>query len=70
MQIYQNNMISPQLITEIKKAIEMAGSYGSIEIFIQNNNVTQITMRNIRKIPDIVENRMEKSTVMNLSATQ
>lgn len=37
-----------RLLAEIKEALESI-SYGSIEIFIQNKTVTQITVRNIKK---------------------
>ena len=41
-------IISPTLIDEIKDALESV-KYGSIEIFVQNKVVTQITVRNIHK---------------------
>lgn len=43
-----NETITTQLIDEIKEALSTV-KYGSIEIFIQNKTVTQITVRNIRK---------------------
>ena len=36
------------LISEIKNALKSV-RYGSVEIFVQDNTVTQITVRNIRK---------------------
>lgn len=36
------------LISEIKNALQSV-RYGSVEIFIQDNTVTQITVRNIKK---------------------
>lgn len=36
------------LLAEIKEALKSV-SYGSIEIFVQNKVVTQITVRNIKK---------------------
>jgi hypothetical protein len=51
MQDITNKQISKQLIEEISRAITTVGAYGSVEIYIQNNVVTQITMRNIKKIP-------------------
>lgn len=42
------NLISSNLLSEIKDALESV-DYGSIEIFIQNKVVTQITVRNIHK---------------------
>lgn len=41
--------VSPQLVGEIVSAIKLVRNYGSIEIYIQNNVVTQITVRNIKK---------------------
>jgi len=41
--------VPPQLVGEILAAIKLVRSYGSIEIYIQNNMVTQITVRNIKK---------------------
>lgn len=40
--------ISSNLLDEIKDALESV-RYGSIEIFVQNKVVTQITVRNIHK---------------------
>lgn len=41
--------ISPKLVTELKDALQAVGSYGSVEVFVQNNEITQITVRNIKK---------------------
>lgn len=41
--------ISPQLMTEIVAALKLVRSYGSIEIYVQNSVITQITVRNIKK---------------------
>lgn len=46
---YSTKKISKTLITEIKSALKSVRSYGSIEIFVQDNVVTQITTRNIKK---------------------
>ena len=46
------------MVTEIKGALQSVKNYGSIEIYIQNGVVTQITVRNIKKtnsIPKKVE---------------
>ncbi len=45
--------ISAQVITEIKEALKSVPSYGSIEIYVQNGNVTQITVRNIKKTSNL-----------------
>lgn len=41
--------VSSSLVEEIVEALKTVGPYGSIEIYIQNSVVTQITMRNIKK---------------------
>jgi len=46
--INNTKTVTTQLIDEIKEALESV-KFGSIEIFIQNKIVTQITVRNIRK---------------------
>lgn len=45
---YSTKKISQQLLDEIKAALQSV-SYGSIEIYISDNNVTQITTRTIKK---------------------
>jgi hypothetical protein len=40
--------IPPKLVEELEKALQ-AVSFGSIEIFVQDKIVTQITIRNIKK---------------------
>ncbi len=46
---YSTQKISENLVDEIKTALQSVKSYGSIEIYIQNGIVTQITIRNIKK---------------------
>ncbi|MCH7641574.1 DUF2292 domain-containing protein [Patescibacteria group bacterium] len=46
---FSTREISETLIFEIKDALKSVTSYGSIEIYIQNGVVTQITVRNIKK---------------------
>ena len=41
--------ITPDLVEEIKQALKNVSGWGSVEIFIQNFRVTQITARNIKK---------------------
>ena len=43
-----NPTLSPALIEEIREALEGL-DYGSVEIYIQDSNVTQITKRRIKK---------------------
>lgn len=50
---YSTQNISEGLIVEIKGALQSVKNYGSIEIYIQNGVVTQITIRNIKKTNSI-----------------
>ena len=46
--------ISPDLIEEIARALHSVGGFGSIEIYVQDHSVTQITVRNIKKTKHIL----------------
>ncbi len=46
---YSTRKISQTLLLEIKKALKAVQAFGSVEIYVQNGNVTQITVRNIKK---------------------
>jgi hypothetical protein len=46
---YSTNTISETLLAEIKSALKNVSPYGSVEIYVQDNTVTQITIRNIKK---------------------
>jgi hypothetical protein len=48
-QDYSVKRISETLVVEIKKALKGVRNFGSVEIFVQNGVVTQITVRNIKK---------------------
>ena len=37
------------MIEEIKQALKSVERYGSVEIYVQDDKVTQITVRSIRK---------------------
>ena len=50
---YSTQNISESLIVEIKSALQSVKNFGSIEIYIQNGVVTQITVRNIKKTNSI-----------------
>ena len=43
-----SNLVNNDLISEIKNALKSV-KYGSVEIFVQDDRVTQITVRNIKK---------------------
>jgi len=45
---YSTNKITNQLIEEIKSALDNL-DWGSIEIYVQNSEVVQITRRQIKK---------------------
>lgn len=46
---YSTKKISSRLVGEMKSALKSIKSYGSVELYVQNNTVTQITVRNIKK---------------------
>jgi len=46
-QFLKNN--NDRLINEILQALQELGGWGSIEVFVQNGKVTQITKRAIKK---------------------
>ena len=50
---YSTKRISPRLLLEIKEALKSIKSYGSVELYVQRNIVTQITVRNIKKTNNI-----------------
>lgn len=58
------NTISSNLINEIKAALKSV-KYGSIEIFVQNKTVTQITVRNIHKTSVEIEKEHDVKNPIN-----
>lgn len=50
---FQNN--NNKLVEDILLALEDLGGWGSIEIFVQNGKVTQITKRAIKKVNHSLE---------------
>jgi len=46
---YSTKQISKPLIEDIERALQGVDGYGSIEIYIQDSVVTQITVRSIKK---------------------
>ena len=46
---YSTHHVSKALVDEILQALRTVNHYGSIEIYVQNSVVTQITIRNIKK---------------------
>lgn len=49
MNTYSTHTISQNLLEEISQALQHVSPYGSVEIYVQDNTVTQITIRNIKK---------------------
>jgi hypothetical protein len=47
--LYSTKQISDKLKDEVIESIHNVKGWGSVEIFIQNYNVTQITEKNIKK---------------------
>lgn len=46
---HSTRTINGELISEVSKALKNIRGWGSVEIFVQNNKVVQITERNITK---------------------
>jgi len=44
-----NPKLNSQLIDELLQALEELGGWGSVEVYVQNGKVTQITKRAIKK---------------------
>ena len=59
---YSITNISPKLLLEIKEAIENIKGWGSVEIFVQDSEVVQITERNIKKTNN---NTMDQKKIRN-----
>lgn len=45
----QSVKINSQLIDELRQALQELNGWGSLEIYVQNGKVTQITKRAIKK---------------------
>lgn len=46
---YSTRRVNQQLLDEIVQSLKHVSGYGSVEIFINNYKVTQITVRDIKK---------------------
>ena len=49
MTLYSTKRITKELTDEISAALKNVDAYGSVEIYVQDNKVTQITTRTIKK---------------------
>lgn len=45
----KSKLVTNNLLVEIKSALTNIKGWGSVEIFVQNGQVTQITQRSIKK---------------------
>lgn len=46
---YSTLTVSKDLVDEILAALKTINGFGSLEVYVSNNQVTQITVRNIKK---------------------
>jgi hypothetical protein len=46
---YSTKKVTQTLIEELKQALKSVKGWGSVEIIVQDDKVTQITVRNIKK---------------------
>lgn len=53
---HSTKKITQELIDELKDALKNVRGWGSVEIFVQDHKVTQITERNIRKTSHSIKN--------------
>lgn len=53
--------IAPGLIDELAHALEMVKAFGSIELYVQDSKVTQITVRNIKKTKVDLSHHLHKN---------
>jgi len=51
---YSTKRVSTDLLEEVKAALKDVKGWGSIELYVQNFKVTQITSRNIKKTNHIL----------------
>lgn len=54
------SIITPKIIKELELAFENVGEYGSIEIYVQASEITQITTRKIRKTRHLINGNGQK----------
>lgn len=56
---YSTSSISETLVDEIRQALKTVSPYGSVEIYVQDSVVTQITVRNIKKTTQVTKQKLE-----------
>ena len=52
---YSVKRVTTNLVEEIKQALKAIRGWGSVEIYVQDHKVTQITTRNIKKTNHLLE---------------
>ena len=60
MSLYSTKKISKTLVVEITDALKSVKSYGSVEIYIQNGAVSQISVRNIKKTKEDIHSHLNQ----------
>lgn len=64
--VYSTQQISELLLSEIAQSLKHVSPYGSVEIYVQDSTVTQITVRNIKKTTQNVQ-KIKNSLLTTLS---
>lgn len=57
---FSTRRISKELVAELKTALKSVKLYGSVEVYVQNGVVTQITVRNIKKTNQLNGEQMKR----------
>jgi len=57
---YSVTKISQKLIKDLKNSLASIKGWGSMEVYVQDGQVTQITVRNIKKVAAISDNKKSK----------
>lgn len=66
---YSTQQISPALISQIVEAVKNK-AYGSVEIYVENFTVTQITERTINKVSRALKNHKPFAQVKPVEKSQ
>lgn len=53
---YSTRKITSDLVEELKQALKNVRGWGSVEIYVQDHKVTQITERSIKKTNHSIKN--------------
>jgi hypothetical protein len=59
---YSTKRVSDRLLEEIKQALQNIKGWGSVEVYVQDWNVVQITERNIKKTNHNLKKDHKKSS--------